>query len=83
MRLLLLSGKTSLKRNHFSLHTGYNLPDFNRSFLALIIGDFLQKALFKTLEERMKMKSKISLVSISFNDEAYLYAFMYFVLFEE
>ena len=42
-----------------------NLPGFNRSFLPVEIGDFLQKAPFENLQERVKTPSKISLSSPS------------------
>ena len=42
-----------------------NLPGFNRSFLPVEMGDFLQKAPFENLQKRAKTESKTSLCSPS------------------
>ena len=42
-----------------------NLPGFNRSFLSVEIGDFLQKAPFENLPKGVKTPSKTSLCSSS------------------
>ena len=46
-----------------------NLPGFNRRFLHVRMGDFLQKAPLENLQKRVKTQSKISLVLLpSTND---------------
>ena len=40
-----------------------NLLRFNRLFLSVEMGDFLQKAPFENLQERMSMRSKFPFVS--------------------
>ena len=49
-----------------------NLPGFNRPFLPVEIGDFLQRAPFGNLQKRVKTPSKIFLVLLPSNNDSWM-----------
>ena len=66
--MLLLDYQSGNIENYFVLFTIYSVrfskfPDFDRAFLSVDVGDFLQKAAFENLQKQVKIMSKISLFS--------------------
>ena len=49
-----------------------NLPGFNRSFLPVEIGDFLEKAPFENLQKQAKQQVKFPFVLLPSNDDSWM-----------